>query len=242
MLGDKDLDETVVEAENEREGSSRLVLQIKSLFQVVYYQITHGRHKTPMQVTNAHAIYEKCRSRELITAFNKQSACISYKSMKLQRTSLANYTILKRLEVGMPLPSHFDKGSFTVRALDNFDNADKNSLSGMEHAHGTVFHVRPNVIASKPKKSTVNLTSVQSLNKLPCQEIANSRFNQKLPFDNSFSVEDELYSNEEVIKDQRDLEFIVGCAQSIPPETADTKVSSWPGMRALLSKSEIPEM
>ena len=99
------------------------------------------------------------------------------------------------------MPSHFDKGSLTVGALDNFDNADKNSLSGMEHAHDTamaVFQVKSNVIASKPKKSTV--TSVQNLNKLPCQEIANSRFNQKLSFDNSFSVEDELpYSNEEVI-------------------------------------------
>ena len=89
LLEDEDLDEVEVEAENGREGSSRLVLQIKSLFQV-----------TPMQVMNAHDIYEKCRSRELITAFSKQSACTNYKSMKLQRTNLAKYTILMSLEVG----------------------------------------------------------------------------------------------------------------------------------------------
>ena len=31
---------------------------------------------------NAQKVYEKCKSRELITAFNKQCMCINYKSIK----------------------------------------------------------------------------------------------------------------------------------------------------------------
>ena len=46
-------------------------LRVKSLVQIVYYEVTHGKHKRPLHVMNALAIYKKCRSRELITALNK---------------------------------------------------------------------------------------------------------------------------------------------------------------------------
>ena len=36
-----------------------------------------------------------------------------------------------------PLPSYCDTQYFTLTAMDNFDNANKNSLSRMKHAHGT---------------------------------------------------------------------------------------------------------
>ena len=39
-------------------------------FQIMHHHATQGRQKTPMHVMNAHKIYEKCKSRELITAFN----------------------------------------------------------------------------------------------------------------------------------------------------------------------------
>ena len=68
---------------------------------------------------------KKCKSKELITAFNKQSMYISSKSLKSQWSNLAKYTVLQSLLVAIPLPSHFDTQSSTVVALDNFDNAEE---------------------------------------------------------------------------------------------------------------------
>ena len=49
----------------------------------MYYHATHGQHKTQTQVMKAHIVYDKFKSRELITAFNKQCMYISYKSISL---------------------------------------------------------------------------------------------------------------------------------------------------------------
>ena len=38
-----------------------------------------------------------------------------------------------------PLPSYFDAQYFTLTAMDNFDNASKNSLSRMKHAHDSWY-------------------------------------------------------------------------------------------------------
>ena len=58
--------------------------EIKSLFQIMFYHATHGQHKTQTQVMKAHIVYDKFKSRELITAFNKQCMYISYKSIQSQ--------------------------------------------------------------------------------------------------------------------------------------------------------------
>ena len=108
-------------------------LKIKSLFQILYYHIHKGRKKTPLHLINAHAIYERCKSRELITAFNKQSVCVSYKVMKQEINDLAKYSII-RSSNGVPLPSNFSPASFTIGAFDNFDHSDRNSMSGAFHA------------------------------------------------------------------------------------------------------------
>ena len=105
----------------------------------MYYHVTEGRSKTSLHVMNAHAIYEHCRSRELTTSFNRQSTCISYKEMKELRNDLAKYTVLQSSECHIPLPNHFDENCFTLAAIDNFDNADKNILFGRMHAHDTAI-------------------------------------------------------------------------------------------------------
>ena len=46
----------------------------------MYYDASHGQHKAQTHVMSAQTVYEKCKSRELITAFNKQRMCISNKS------------------------------------------------------------------------------------------------------------------------------------------------------------------
>ena len=68
------------ELEDEEDQRHQFFLKVKSLFQIMYYQVTHGKHKTPLHAMNTHATYEKCRNRELSTVFNKQATCISCKS------------------------------------------------------------------------------------------------------------------------------------------------------------------
>ena len=46
-----------------------------------------------------------------------------------------------------PLPSYFDTQYFNFVGMENFDNADKNSLLRMEHAHDTAL----TVFQEKPK-------------------------------------------------------------------------------------------
>ena len=50
-----------------------------SIFQILYYNIHRGKKNTPLHIMNAAEIYEKCKSRELITSFNRCGVCVSYK-------------------------------------------------------------------------------------------------------------------------------------------------------------------
>ena len=108
------------EEENDRHRSS---FKVESLFQIMYYHATHERHKKQTYVMNAHTLYEKCKSRELITAFNKPRLCISCQSIKSQWYNLAKFTVLQSLLVAIPLPGHFHEQSCTIEALDKPDNA-----------------------------------------------------------------------------------------------------------------------
>ena len=101
---------------------------MKAIFQILFYQVVHGRKNSPLHILNAHAVYEHFRSRELITTFNRQGCSVSYKTMKTMRADIAKYTILMSKDDHVPLPSHFSKSSFTIAAFDNFDNTDRNSL------------------------------------------------------------------------------------------------------------------
>ena len=159
--------------ENGQNQNQKPNLKMKAIFQILFYQVPHGRKNTPLHILNAHAIYEHC-SRELITAFNRQGCSVSYKTMKSMRADIAKYTILKSKDVHVPLPSHFSKPSFTIAAFGNFDNTDRNSLSGTKHSHDTavtVFQEKPLTSVGKSKKSDVELKSIKKIQKLKCQEV-----------------------------------------------------------------------
>ena len=82
----------------------------------MYYHAIHGRHKTQTHVINAHTVHKECKSREVITAFNKQCMFISYKSIKYQGSNLAKFTVVQSLPVADLLPCHFDTQSSTIVA------------------------------------------------------------------------------------------------------------------------------
>ena len=80
--------------------------------------------------------------------------------MKTQRSNLGKFTIYESLLMDVPLPSHFETQIFAFGAMDNFDNADKNSLSGMNYAHDpvlTVFQVKPKIWKSKSNMTSINI-------------------------------------------------------------------------------------
>ena len=114
-------------------------MKIGSLFQILYYNLHNGRKTTPFHLMNSVEIYEKCKSRELITSFNKSGLCVSYASMKKHRNNLAKRAVLQGKNTGVPLPSHFSTESFTLAAFDNFDHADRNTLSGTYSTHDPVL-------------------------------------------------------------------------------------------------------
>ena len=66
----------------ENRQHKRLNLKMKAILQILFYQVAYGHKNTPLHILNAHAIYEHCRSRELITGCNRQGGSVSYKTMK----------------------------------------------------------------------------------------------------------------------------------------------------------------
>ena len=56
-------------------------MKIGSLFQIIFYNLHNGNKRTPLDVMNVVEIYQQCKSRELITSFNRSGLCISYASM-----------------------------------------------------------------------------------------------------------------------------------------------------------------
>ena len=71
---------------------------------------------------NSSTIYEKCKSRELLTSFNRLGLCTSYKKTKLHRKNLAELAISGSNDTCIPLPTHFSKRQFIIAAVDIFDH------------------------------------------------------------------------------------------------------------------------
>ena len=128
----------------------------------MHYNINHERKKTSLHIMNASAFYEKCKSRELIISFNRAGLCVGYKEIEKHRNNLAKLAILNCKSNGVPIPSHFVPNEFTLRALDNFDHGDKNSLSGLFSSHETVMIL----CQTKPRENTTKPTKVKLILKV----------------------------------------------------------------------------
>ena len=91
-----------------------------------------------------------------------QQAIYLYQLQINERTEKYQNTVLQSSECQVPLPSRLDKNCFTLAAMDNFDNADKNSLSISKNASSrfstaiTLFQVQPDKHIQKPPKRLLN--------------------------------------------------------------------------------------
>ena len=76
-----------------------------------------------------------------------------------------------------PLPSYCDAQYFTPTAMENFDNANKSSLSRMKHAHETaliIFQVKSKTWKSKPTITSIDISDIKRSGELRCQEMKKS--------------------------------------------------------------------
>ena len=179
------------------------VTVFNSIFQVLFYNMHKGKKQTPLHIMTAAEIYEKCKSRELITSFNRSGLCISYNAMKRHRQNLAKYAVHRSQPSGIPVPSHFSLDEFTVAAFDNFDHDDKSTLSGLNSSHDTaitLFQVKPEQPVTKPMKSEVPLSTISLSERLPCQEVVPFNSNRVLLIPSEFEVSSELYHSEQYIE------------------------------------------
>ena len=120
MEDDDDVEEMLLNDTNNEPGielvnNNHIKIKI-SLIQIMHYNINHGRKKTPLHIMNVSAIYEKCKSRELITAFNRAGLCVSYKEIQKHRNNLAKLAILNSKSNGIPIPTYFVPNGFTLGA------------------------------------------------------------------------------------------------------------------------------
>ena len=76
--------------------------------------------------------------------------------MKQHRQYIAKLAIEQSNTMKVPLPTHALPNEFIVAAFDNFNHADRNSLSRKycaNHTAITLFQTIPDIVPSKPKKS-----------------------------------------------------------------------------------------
>ena len=190
---------------------------------------------------NAHAIYEKCRSKEIITQQNRLGLSVSYNTIQKYRSNLAKHAI-KSSENTVPLPSHFSKEMFTVGAFDNFYHKDRTSLSGLSASHDTVstlFQVKPSETSSKPNKSEYDLKNVDIIEKLDCQTVkACYKVTKCIERPDNFPVKNELYLCESELKKHKNKEFIINVIKSNFTRI-NMDVPTWAAMRSLVNEKPL---
>ena len=119
--------------------SKEKLMHAESLFQTLFHIVNKGKKKAPIPIMVSHSIYEKCKSKELITYMNRLGMSVSYDMNRQLRKNLASYTLEKATNEKLPLLSQLNKHDRIIASLDNFDHEDKTSMSGKHGNHDTVI-------------------------------------------------------------------------------------------------------
>ena len=118
-------------------------------FQFLYFNVHQGHKLTPLYVMNSVAIHGTCKSKTLISSFNKFGLCISYDELMYIHRNIASYTV-QSVENGMPLLFSVDANKFTVAVmLQNKTNSQqgKPNVSQINVAHGPkAFYAKLNCL------------------------------------------------------------------------------------------------
>ena len=238
---DEDLDDALFAS-----PQTARAVKVKSLYQMVYYILHNCKKKTPLHVMMGHHIYDKCKSREVITSLNRVGVSTSYNEVRRARSNLANYCFEKSEENSVPIPSHFVTDEFTLAQMDNFDHSDRSSLSDIHSNHDTVMtliQIKPEFPPSKPNLSAFDLSRsrVNGYGKLPCQQLKTYiRKKKGLPLPSSFQVEDSVKS---IIEDNDDeiKSFIINKLRG-SVNSDELHIPTWAGCKSLISSANLPIM
>ena len=86
MLADPVFNETHLQSpgfveddiDTKRKNENIKFTKLISIYQIIFYILHPSKKKTPLHMMTVHAIYNKCKSRELIASFNHIGVCVSY--------------------------------------------------------------------------------------------------------------------------------------------------------------------
>ena len=67
--------EDILTEELEDEKLSTKAAKMRSLFQIMFYNIHNGYQRIPLHIMNAAEVYKKCMSRKPTISFNKNGLC-----------------------------------------------------------------------------------------------------------------------------------------------------------------------
>ena len=67
----------------------RKIVQAHGLVQTMHYLVHDGKNVPPMQVMLAHAVYNRCKSKEILTKMNRFGFSLSYSQLLKYRNRLA---------------------------------------------------------------------------------------------------------------------------------------------------------
>lgn len=241
-----DIEDTCEDLEDKH--LNQLTVQMNSLFQIMFYQIHRGKKKTPLHMMTGHALYDKCKSKELITSMNRIGVSTSYNDVVRSRDLLAAYAVKSGESTSVPIPSHFSKKEFTIGALDNFDFEDNSSLSGTSSTHDTVMVLfqdfSNDVLNGKGsvKAAGINKRSCKLATQLPCQKVQSYHKPLKRPsLQEDFQVAEDIniVISDTAVTEAEAKEFLISLVRSgIKDE--ENPVPTWAGIHALTSKKTVP--
>ena len=226
----------------------KLKNQLFSHFQITYYKLTKGKHKTPLQIMFGNSIYGKTRSKTIVTHLNSIGVTTSYQQLKRERKLKAQYTLSLH---NTPIPSHFSKNGWTMGALDNENFADQSSISGTNVKNYTAQVLYQDASEKPPEKPSVSSTNLKISSAclketLSCQKLAPAHkptIRPSLP--PSFKTKEDLglEVNEVASKTAEKIEFLITLLRCGIPESETSDIlPPWSGIHALITSSQSPLM
>ena len=119
-------------------------------------------------------------------------------------------------------------------------------MSGLFSCHDTdmtLCQTKPRENATKPSKSEVNLESVESISKLPCQEVTEFHSSKTIILPHSFEVSCDRYPSESKYKEHCNTEFIISSIKSgFSRCNVIDDMPTWAAVKSLISDSNVPIM
>ena len=149
------------------------------IIQILHYMLSDGKEPSPFHVMVAESVHRLRRSKELVTALNRHSICVSCNTVKRIDVDIATKIISTTGDNRIPLPSVLETSSLLNGAMDNFDRKGS-TLVGTCSTHDTILVLFQNVQTKKEKLSDGNIlthpflpqsrSTVRLRSKVRCQQ------------------------------------------------------------------------